>query len=546
MRPFVALVFCALLPAQQPAAGNRYGFPDWRKDFPFTLDLPVPAPGRLYDRSRRQALESVVSHLQGNTRREVWQMATEFFGRAPKDAVVPLIEAMDRAYPNLALADVVKNTVDAMGLVGDERFDEALRRALEHSSAAVQQAAYAALATSGREETILEGLRWFEAMDGRARANWLRAARLRLGERAVPMFRQLMATQPIQVRDQLLKEALQMSPAAAAEILRPRWEDAVGEFKVVIAAALHAAGDLAATAWLRDAMAGQDPALAAVAVRHVCRNDPGVLREDVLRLSLHGRAEVRLEVVRGIAPLTGDDVADTLEVLARPDETWEVKALALKALTRRGRSTAVTALLEDAVTATGTRLQHILDMLATSGDDRAIPLFVERFHKAPAGEGRPFLQAMAFSGSLAGFDALVQLFLGPELPVTDADRQGGALTTLNYPPVLLQNVRDAAERMVSVWPRILADDVVRRGYWLTLLVNVAAEQPDPEQRRLLYRVVRDVLFDREAQSQLRILALNLLTRKALDLDDAMRMKEGLLAEAVPMRSLWNDFLWEYF
>src|SRR5438046_7025035 len=50
----------------------------------------------------------------------------------------PLIEAMDRAWPK-DLPDMVKNCVDAMGAMGDDRFDEALRRALEHPNVAVRR-----------------------------------------------------------------------------------------------------------------------------------------------------------------------------------------------------------------------------------------------------------------------------------------------------------------------------------------------------------------------------------------------------------------------
>ena len=76
---------------------------------------------------------SDVANLKGDGSPEVWHMALEFFARAPKDAVTPLIEAMDRAMPDQSGGDVVKTCVDAMGSLDDERFDDALRRALEHS-----------------------------------------------------------------------------------------------------------------------------------------------------------------------------------------------------------------------------------------------------------------------------------------------------------------------------------------------------------------------------------------------------------------------------
>ena len=55
----------------------------------------------------------------------------------------------------------------------------------------------------------------------------------------------------------------------------------------------------------------------------------------------------------------------------------------------------------------------LINELAQSADPRAVPIFVERFEQAPAGEGRPFVQALALSRGNAACDALVKLFLGP-------------------------------------------------------------------------------------------------------------------------------------
>jgi hypothetical protein len=543
-KPLPALLLAALATAQEP--GNRYQFPDFRTDFPFPLELPQHDSGPPYSRSRRQALEHVVEHLKGDCRREVWLMAMEFFARAPKDAALPLIEAMDRAYTKELGADVVKNCVDAMGAMGDDSFDEALRRALEHPNLAVRQAAFAALGPSGKAETVLLAARWFPQMDGKARAGWLRAARLRLGAKAVPIFADLMQTQPVGARDQVLTEVLQLPADQGATVLTPMWPVAIGEFKVIIAGVRHGAGDMVGTVYLRDLLLGEDPAQIVLAVRNAARFPLGVLREDILRLSLHGRPEVRLAVVKAIAGLDGEDVVGTLEVLAQPQEIWEVKAVALKALTAHGKTNAVTALLEDVQDATGTRLQMILDMLSASGDGRVVPVFAERFAKSPAGEGRPFLQAMAFSGAPTAFQALAKVFLGPERAVVDPSRHGGPLTTINYVPVLMQNLRSAEAEMVAFWQQIPPGDVRRRACYLSMVANVAADRADPAARKLLEDLVRSVLLDKEANAQLRVLALNLLSRKTLTVDDAMTMKQAMAAEAPPMRALFHDYLSEFF
>jgi hypothetical protein len=153
---------------------------------------------------------------------------------------------------------------------------------------------------------------------------------------------------------------------------------------------------------------------------------------------------------------------------------------------------------------------------------------------------------MAFCQAKSAFDTLLALFLGPEQALTDLDRRGGALTTLNYLPTLMLNVRGVESRMVQAWAGIPSADLVRRAHYLAMLANVAADRADPAVQRPIHALLRGVLFDRSEASQLRVLALNLLTRKLLTLEDAMRMKQAMAGEKEPMAGLFSDFLFEYF
>ena len=237
-----AAVLASALAAQDPTP-NPYHFADWRSDYPVALDWPKPSLAVTYDRSRRQALERVVANLKGDARREVWQMATEFFWRAPEDAAELLVAAMDRNFGQQGMADVVRNTVEAMGKMGSEQLDDALRRALEHPAPAVQQAAFASMATSGTTETVRWAQQYFFQMDGRGRQGWLRAARVRLGKDCVPIFSKWMVPEtPGPIRDQILKEVQELPPKDAAIVLAKLWPDAMGEFKAICAGILHEIG----------------------------------------------------------------------------------------------------------------------------------------------------------------------------------------------------------------------------------------------------------------------------------------------------------------
>jgi HEAT repeat protein len=533
-------------PLPPTAADNPYRLAPYHADFPVALSYP-PMSGAEYDRTRRQILERLTANLQGNVRREAWLAATEFFWRAPEDAVAPLIEAMDRAFGNPALGDgdVVKNCIEAMGRMGNEAFDAPLRRALQHKNPSVQQAAFAALATCGKKETLRELAGAFPNMDGRARGAWLRGVRMRLGADAVPILKDvMMKPYPVSVRDQVLQEALKMPPAAAAEILRDRWEEAVIEFKAIIAGVRHANGETAGTAWLRDSYASEDLGRVAMAIRNSAFGDVGELRNPLLALSTHLRPEIRLEVAKICTRIEGGDVADVYEVLAAPEESWEQRAIALRELTRRGRNKVVDVLLDELPTATGTRLTMIVNQLSASGDERAVPILVERFNKAPPGEGRPFLQGLAQNQSAAAAKAMFAIYRGEDRSVGRS--ANGDLTTRSYLPTLFMNLRGNERTVLAEFLALEPQQWSLRAALLPTLVGIAADRTDPELQEALLAPVRQILFDRNELPQMRVLALNLLSRRWLTIEDALKLRNTRHDEIPGLRALFADFLNDAF
>jgi len=542
------------LPQAAPSAPKpqRYAFETWREDYPVALELPTPNPAPVYQRSRRQALERVAANLQGNTRREVWLMATEFFGRAPDDAVEVLVAVMDRAFSQPMLIDVVRNALDAMGRMGRPEFDDALRRALEHPDSGVRQAAFAALSGAGSAETVRSAFPLFlTGMDGRARTAWLRAARLRLPEECPAMFRQLMrAETPLAIRDLVLQEILLLPADQAATALEAIWEHAIGEFRIICASVLHSAGKVSGTLFLSETLRGEDAQALAEALKHLRGRDLGQLRELVLRLSTHPRPEVRLAVAEALQGVLGDDIAGTYEVLAGTEELVETKSIALRELTKRGRPDAVTSVIEQTGTATGSRLQLLLRMLGASGDPRVVTLLRERFEKSPPEEGRQFLIALALCRAPGAAEALFAIWTAEPRTISAKDSLGNQLDTLSYIPVVAPNLRGQEEQMLSFWPKLEKSDYKRRALWMQTLVGIAVERSSKDLAKRVADMLRDVLFDASEMPQLRIQALNSLTRPWLDLDDVRRLTRvqdaGPRAQADSMRALMKDFLFEYF
>ncbi|MFT4513418.1 MAG: HEAT repeat protein [Planctomycetota bacterium] len=531
-------------------APNTYRLKPFQPGFPSKLEYP-PMLAREYDKTRRQVLRQLANNLMGNVRREAWQIATEFFWRAPEDAVEPLIEAMDRAMGRPDLADVVRNCAEAMGKMENTEFDGALLRALQHKNPAVRQQAYTALALSGSEKTLKRLVADFAHMDGRSRQAWLGAVGKRLvKERAVLLRSVMMTDYPGPIRDLVLKEAIKLPAAEAAVVLKGRWSEAVDEFKAIIAGVLHAAGDGAGTAWLQQALQGENNEQKQYAIRHcMYGGDPdkviGVLREDLLRTTTHLRPEIRLAAAKQLTRLSGDDVANTFEVMTAPNEIWEIRGLAVRELTRRGRSEIVSVLLDELETATGTSLRNIINQLSVSGDPRAVPVLVDRFKTSPAGEGRPFLQAIAQNASDDAAKALCKLFAGPVMLVTRSDAT--PLTTRSYIPLLLLNLRGSEKVVLEYFLALPKDEWELRSRLLSTIVGYAVDRRNQEGlKKSCIDPVRALLMDPSELPQLRVQALNLLARNWLTIDDVMRLQRMRRKELPGMRALLGDFLLDAF
>jgi hypothetical protein len=270
-----------------------------------------------------------------------------------------------------------------------------------------------------------------------------------------------------------------------------------------------------------------------------------VLREPLLRASTHLRPEVRVAVAQTLARIDGDDVADVYETLVGPDEPWEVRGIALRELTRRGRTKAVDVLLEEiASTTASTRLQGLLNQLSACGDPRGVPILLERFRKAPAGEGRPFLQAMAQNQSEAAARALCALWQEPERLVGRG--ANGEYTTRTYIPTLLLNLRGQERVVLEVFTKLPADEWRLRSLLLPTLSGMAADRTDPALQAELVAPIRTILFDRAELPQLRVQALNQMSRRWLSIDDVVRLKNARAEETPTLRALFGDYLHDFF
>lgn len=161
-------------------------------------------------------------------------------------------------------------------------------------------------------------------------------------------------------------------------------------------------------------------------------------------------------------------------------------------------------------------------------------------------EGRPFLQALALSRGEGAAKALLELFRGPEKMADSSGPNGQVWTTLNYLPTLLLNLRGSEGVLVEAFQQMPKSDwkhraALLRRSWASRAIGMIRPCAT-----CVCRLVRAVLFDREEAPQMRVLALNLLTRRFLSIDDAMKLKNTRHEESPQLRILFADFLNDYF
>lgn len=538
-------------PARTDAASDPHrengprGFRIWHADFPLEVHLSPPVSGRYYDFTPTRALERIAAKLQGNCTREGWLAAKEFFRRAPPEAVEILVETMDRAFQAPELADLVENTVQAMGTMTHLRGPElvaALGRALEHPKESVREAAMRALETVGDAAIVRSALPRLRAMTLRSQVAWLRAARAWLGDEVVDVFGRLLDDREMAfLSGKVIEETLKLPPQQAVRILGPRWERLPSELRPAAAGILHAQGDYRGTGYLQGLLRGGDPRAQALAIGLAARGDLSKLQDDVLRLSESPSAAVRQAVVLAVQDRPGENVGDLLEVLAM-DPAAEVRQPALRALLARGRREQIDALIERVRTGTGTMLRQAVTDLAAIGDPRAIPVIAERFRDAPAGEARMYLQALGLSRRAEAFAPMREIFLGPERVVDTA----GRLTTVTYTAELFPNLEPAYGRIADLFEELPRTDYRRRALLLRAMGNAAAFTQDEVFARRVYDLYRRLAVDATEIPQMRLLALTYL-RKDLRLADMKRLsrlqheeKDGAMRKAI------TGYLFEFF
>jgi hypothetical protein len=113
-------------------------------------------------------------------------------------------------------------------------------------------------------------------------------------------------------------------------------------------------------------------------------------------------------------------------------------------------------------------------------------------------------------------------------------------------PTLMLNLRGPERAVLAAFLELPKSDWRLRSPMLSTLSGIAADRVDKELQSAMVEPLRRIVFDREELPQMRILALNLLARRWLTLDEVLRLRSSHRDEAPGMRAFLSDFLGDMF
>ncbi len=528
--------------AQVPAAPDTppYGFSPWHADFPGAPARPHLSPrqaGRTYDRTRRQALESVVKNLEGACSREAWLFARDLCGRLTGDDVLVLVEALDQALQSKERNDWAENILASLAVAKAPSAAEAILRALESPSDALRTGAMEALAGCGTPETVLAAGNLLDRVGPRGLKAWAEAARrfLAPADIVAGYRRILVEARRLNVQSPVADLALLLPVEQALAVFEPFGDDVPIAVRSRLIALHQAAGDVDSRIALRDMLLDRDPQVRRQAVAVLPLAHAEELLAEILPLSADPDPMVRFGVVAALARIRNDDVDLALDSLAT-DAAVEVRRAALAELVKRQRRGVLDDLALTVRSGTGAAMSLAMQDLVAARDPGSIPAFVSRMTLSPAGERASFLRAIALTTAAEGFSPLWTAFLSDD----QANAEHRELIS-----ILLANCRGAEAALLESFRALEKTDHRRRALAMNTLANVALDRGVVEIAAPIFAELRRITADPGEIPQLRLLALE-LTRRDLTLDDQARVR-GMLRNANPgMRDALADFLFEFF
>ena len=530
----------AVDPAASAAATKPLGFEVWHADFPGAPEIPYLSPrqpGRWYDRTPRQALESIAAKLQGNCSRDAWLMAKDFFSRIdPEDADV-LVTTLDRAMQANDQTDLAENVVDAIGRARAPQAADALLRALEHQRMSIRNKAMIALRGSGTAEAVMTARRMFPVVDGRGIEGWIRAAREHLPpETLVTEYQRILADPQLEPsRTFVVENALALPPSQALDVFRQWIGHEPASVYATICGLRHAVGDSGGTVLLIDLLKRSEPQQRLAALQALRFGGAEELLDRILPLTNDPDPQVRLAVVGVLAPIRLETVGRALETMSI-DESQDVRRAAMRELVVRGRRQVIDDLIDTVRSGTGSRLRLALEDLIAIRDGAAVPAMVERMAVMPEIEKRDMLRAISLTTAAEAFAPLREVFVGED---------AFAAENRSYISYLMINCRGAEHQVLELFESLPKADYERRGLILGTLSAVAADREEPELSAAVHALLRRLLFDRDEIPQMRLSALGHL-RRDLRLDDMRSISDLARDEEPSMRKALTDFLFEFY
>ncbi|MEO0480692.1 MAG: HEAT repeat domain-containing protein [Planctomycetota bacterium] len=534
--------------AEQQAAGeqdesNPYRFEVWSDEFPFSVRLPPRVLNRTYDRTPRQALDSILEKVAGRGSKAAYDFARRFFDRLDPAYLDLVVDELGEALSAPNRSTDAQNLLDALGASASPRAAEAALRALDHRDPEVRNRAMSALSRVGSADDVLGAWNSFPDVFGRGALAWINAAiRVLPSDELVPRLRSVVDQKSFQpVFPQIIDAMDPMDPSDKLAVFGNyvgRYFDAL---EVPMKIWRHQAGDSTGTAEVKELLKDARDKVRAETLLELSSHateEQLLPLVDVLleRVSTEPSRDARIALADVLGKIEGEYIDDSIETLAF-DAVPQVRRRALWWLSQREIRGELDELMQVVATGTGTTARSALEELIHAQYVPALSVINRRMLTEEPIDRGDYLRALCLTCQPEAIEFVRDAFF--------SDWIGDDV--LRNISIWMSNLAGSEFVVLEMFESCAKDDLLRRALLLRTMTNMAGiESPDGDEfRQPLRAKLRKMLADPEEMAQMRIFALDEL-KDQFGLGDVIWLSRLGRSSEPAMRALINSFLFEFF
>ncbi len=535
------------------------------KAYPLEVTWRPVHARELYSFSRIKIIERIIHKLSGSTSKACFDNIRQLFSRLPREETVPLLidymkDLFDQGVETRA---ILQNVCEAAGYTGDPRLVPYLMKAatlpyprmntLFHPG--VERAAIEAIGICASKKQVPMLWDWFWGKKGERPLDY--KGKAILAEKIAPIDVDLFLENMKKIfEDPILRRVLEPqiinscsailnreNVSRIAAVISKYFKEFKGLDKLIAAGIMHRAGIMQGTFFLRkmikEAEKRGSPQYKALVISFLGKARGEKWIQEILPFSNDPSPEVRLAVAKVLGSRKGREIDNVLEVLAE-DTNKEVRQEALKALFKRGRTSALDLRMETIRTETGTERLNAIEDLLNVGYPPLGRIAGKEVVKARGKEKFLWIRVLGLTPGKESVKALVGVFLSA------GETLEAGMDSIKYSALMLSNHPEGFPMFRELYLKLRNDNERRPRVLAVLSRLMGLETVDDRKRKEIKEFLMGIIKDENAYPVDRIYIPRSIVR-FLGFEDIIKLKRILRKVRDPfVRKGLNDFLWEFY